>query len=178
MGDGDGGEQHQRQGPPSIHSNANGQDSGSRSEDDDDAPRESVRRGTSGRSFIAEDSGEGRSRHQSRHGGSRSIQYQPSRHTPSRTSQHPLSHIEESRASQQQPSHTPSRTSQHQQHQPSLTHTISRGSGHHSRDMTGLQYSRDDNTRPDRSRHGTRSESIREIGSSRSNNLRITEGES
>lgn len=110
-GDDDGAQQ--RQAPPSMHSNAAGKSRGSRFQDDN-APRESARRGTSVRSIV------GDGRHQS----------QQRRDTGSRASQH-------------RPSHTGSRTSQF-----------------HSRDITGRRFSRDDN-KPDISKDGGYSHSSR-----------------
>lgn len=111
--EGDDGGAQQRQGPPSMHSNAAGKSRGSRFQDDN-APRESARRGTSVRSIAAD-------------GGN---QFEQRRETGSRAGQH-------------RPSHTGSRTSQF-----------------HSRDITGHRFSRDDN-KPDISKDGNYSHSSR-----------------
>ena len=192
--EGDDGGAQQRQGPPSTHSNAAGKSRGSRFQDDN-APRESARRGTSVRSIA------GDGRHQS----------QQRRDTRSRASQHRSSHIEsqhpsykgdegdtrqrqgppsthsnaagKSRGSRFQDDNAPRESarrgtsvrsiaadggnqfeqrretgSRAGQHRPS--HTGSRTSQFHSRDITGHRFSRDDN-KPDISKDGNYSHSSR-----------------
>lgn len=79
---GDDGGAPQPQGTPSKHSNAAAKSHGSRFQDEN-APRESARRGTSVRSIAGDG---GNQSQQRRDTGSRASQYQPS-HTGSRTSQ-------------------------------------------------------------------------------------------